>query len=644
MAGRGCRVGPAGDWFCRFLDFVFAPGRPCGGTSLEAGDRALISGPIETASEPNGARISEHPDNRAKSTSVSPLRGLQPFLRPHTRLIIGVVVALVAAALLTLSLPMALRRIIDGFDQSDFGLVDQYFMAFIGVAAALAIATAVRFYLVSLLGERVIADLRSAVFGHVVSMSPGFYERLMTAEVLTRLTTDTSVIQGVVGSTASVALRNILLLVGGTVMLLITSPKLTALTLLLGPVVVLPILILGRRVRKLSRISQDLIADSASMAGEVLQAAPTIQAMTHVDRSRSDFTTQVEAAFKAAANRISARAWLTAIVIFLVFSGVIGIVWMGARDVMAGRMSQGEMAQFVVYAIITAGAVGALSEVWGDLQRAAGATERLVELLGMKNPIVEPDDPLPPGVPAKGAVRFEGVSFTYETRPEAPALQNISFNVAAGETVAIVGPSGSGKTTLFQLLLRFYDPSDGQISLDGVPIDRLRLDDFRGSMALVPQEPAIFADSVRTNILLGKPDATEAELEQAARAAAAHDFINDLPDGYDTWLGERGVLLSGGQRQRIAIARAILRDAPLLLLDEATSSLDAESERAVQLAVERMAAGRTTLVIAHRLATVKAADRIVVLDKGQVVATGTHDSLIESDGLYARLARLQFAA
>jgi ATP-binding cassette subfamily B protein len=586
------------------------------------------------------------PAGRARSVKVAPLRELMPYLRPYRRTILGVAAALIAASGFTLALPLAFRRVVDGFSAENATLIDQYFLALIGVAVALALATALRFYLVSLLGERVIADLRAAVFSHVAGMSPAFFERVMTAEVMTRLTTDTSVIQSVVGSTASIALRNILLLSGGIVMLLVTSTKLTAMTLLIVPLVVFPILILGRRVRRLSRLSQDLVAESATSAGETLQAAQTVQAMTHEAASKAHFKDRVEAAYEAARAVMRARAWLTAIVIFFVFGGVVGVMWIGARDVLAGRMTPGEMAQFVLYAVFTAGAVGALSEVWGELQRAAGATERLMELLALENPIREVADPLAPTEPAPdrpvGEIVFEGVGFAYETRREIPALRDVSFRVAPGERVAIVGPSGAGKTTILQLLLRFYDPERGTIRLDGVPIGRMRLADLRHRLALVPQDPVIFADTVRANILFGRPDATAAEVEEAARAAAADEFIAALPQGYDTWLGERGVLLSGGQKQRLAIARAILRDAPVLLLDEATSALDAESERAVQQAVNRLSRGRTTLVIAHRLATVKRADRILVMEDGRLAAIGTHDELVAGGGLYARLARLQF--
>ncbi|MEM6904688.1 MAG: ABC transporter transmembrane domain-containing protein [Pseudomonadota bacterium] len=581
------------------------------------------------------------PDKREKSDKLSPLKGLVPFLVPYKLWIVAVAVSLLAAAGFTLVLPIAFRRVIDGFFTDDGILIDYYFMALIGVAAALAVATAARFYMVSILGERVVADIRKAVFSHVIGMSPGFFERLMTTEVLTRLTSDTTVIQSVVGATASVALRNIVLLVGGVIMLLVTSPKLTAITLLILPAVIFPIRNLGRKVRHLSRLSQDLIAESATHAGEMLQAVQTVQAMSYEGSARQGFDDRVEQSYRAAHDRVKARGLMTLIVIFLAFAGIVGVLWIGARDVMAGRMSPGEMAQFLLFAVFTAGAVGALSEVWGELQRAAGATERLVELLTMKSPVPEPEAPqvAPRG---RGALRFEQVSFAYETRVDTPALEHIDFAVEPGQTVALVGPSGAGKTTILQLLLRFYAPSGGRILLDGADIAGLSGPDLRARLALVPQEPAIFADSVAANIRFGRPGASDAEVEAASRAAAAHDFVSALPHGYETSLGERGVLLSGGQRQRIAIARAILRDAPVLLLDEATSALDAESERAVQRAVEGLAKGRTTLVIAHRLATVKRADKIVVLDQGRVVATGTHDALVAEGGLYARLAQLQF--
>ncbi len=607
--------------------------------TVTSGDEAEGRGP--EAGEAAEAKQRPLRIERAKSKKISPLAALWPFLKPYRGIMLGTAVALVAASAFTLAVPVALRRVIDGFDAQHVGLIDRYFLALFGVAAMLAFFTALRFYLVSRLGERVIADLRRRVFDHVVAMSPAFYERLQTTEVLTRLTTDTTAIQSVVGSTVSIALRNILLFFGGMVMLLATSAKLTGALLLIVPLVVVPILFLGRRVRRLSRLNQDLIAEAAVSAGETLQAVQTVQAMTSEPAARRRFSSRVEDAYAAAKARITARAALTAIVIFLAFAGVVGVMWIGARDVLEGSMSPGEMAQFILLAVFVAGSVGALSEVWGELQRAAGATERLGELMAAVNPIVEPDAPVPAPAPT-GALAFEAVSFTYPTRDDSRVLHDVSFKVEPGETVALVGPSGAGKTTVFQLLQRFYDPDAGRVVVDGTDIRQLALRDLRGRLSLVPQEPVIFADTVAANIRFGRTEASMAEVEEAARAAAIHDFVTTLPHGYESYVGERGVLLSGGQKQRIAIARAILRDAPILLLDEATSSLDAESERAVQLAVERLSAGRTTLVIAHRLATVKRADRIIVMEGGRVVATGTHDHLVAEDGLYARLARLQF--
>jgi ATP-binding cassette subfamily B protein len=585
----------------------------------------------------------EDPRDRAKGKSVRPLRALWPFLAPHRRLIAAAGVMLLLAAICTLVLPLALRRVIDlGFDPEQADKVGRYFLAMIGVAGALAVATALRFFFVTKLGERVIADVRKAVYDRVIAMSPEFYERLKTGEVLSRLTTDTTVIQSVVGSSASIALRNALILVGGVIMLLVTSAKLTGLVLLAVPATVFPILLLGRRVRKLSRDSQDRVADASAAASETLVAAQTVQAYTHEDRSRLRFGSLIEDSFTAARRRIEARAALTAIVIFIVFTAIVGVMWIGATDVMANRMSPGELGQFIFYALFVAGAVAALSEVWGELMRAAGATERLIELLEAEDPVRAPANPIAPPADAAGSVAFENIRFRYPGRPEHLALDGVSFRVEPGETVALVGPSGAGKSTLFQLLLRFYDPEGGRVTVDGVPVSSMAPEALRRLFALVPQEPMIFADTARENIRFGRPDARDAEIEAAARAAAAHDFLTALPQGYDTYVGERGVMLSGGQKQRIAIARAVLRDAPVLLLDEATSALDAESERAVQHAVEELSKDRTTLVIAHRLATVKRADRIIVLDGGRIVAEGPHESLVAEGGLYARLARLQF--
>ncbi|HEU0220618.1 MAG TPA: ABC transporter transmembrane domain-containing protein [Paracoccaceae bacterium] len=578
---------------------------------------------------------------RAKAESLGPLRGLLPYLLAYRGNLLASLAALVVTAGLSLVLPIAVRRVVDGFNAEETAQMDAYFAAAIGIAALLALGTALRFWLVTRLGERVVADIRAAVYARVIGKSPAFFERLMTGEVLSRLTTDTTLIQGVVGSSVSIALRNSLMFAGGLALMLVTSAKLTGLVLLIVPAVIVPILTLGRRLRRLSRESQDRVAECSAMASETLAAARTVQACTHEAASRAEFQALAERAYAAARRRVTTRSVMTAIVIFLVFTGVVGVLWIGARDVRGGAMSPGELVQFVIYAVMVAGAVAALSEVWGELQRAAGATERLVELLHAEDPIGDPAEPLPLP-PARGEVVFEEVNFRYPGRPQVSALTGFSLTVRAGETVALVGPSGAGKTTVFQLLLRFYDPDEGRVLLDGADLRRLRVTELRSRFALVSQEAVIFGATARENIRFGRPDATDAEVEAAARAAAAHDFLVRLPQGYDSFVGERGVMLSGGQRQRIAIARAILRDAPVLLLDEATSALDAESERAVQQAVERLSQGRTTIVIAHRLATVKRADRIVVLQEGRMVAEGTHESLVAEGGLYARLARLQF--
>ncbi|MBJ3764154.1 ATP-binding cassette domain-containing protein [Maribius pontilimi] len=583
-------------------------------------------------------------EERAKSKKIGALAALWPFLQPYRVLLAGAGLALVLTACVSLILPIAVRRVVDGFETSAEALLDSYFLAALAIAGLMALGTGLRYYLVTRLGERVVTDIRKAVFDRVIGMSPAFYERIMTGEVLSRITTDTTLILSVIGSSVSIALRNLLILIGGLALLFYTSVKLSLMVMLLVPLVIVPIITLGRRLRKLSRENQDWIAQSSGNASEALSSVQTVQAFTHETASRARFADVTEESFRSAKTRIGVRAAMTVIVIMLVFSGIVGVLWMGARDVRADVMTVGELVQFVIYAVMVAGGVAALSEVWGELQRAAGATERLVELLTATDSVLDPADPVPAPARPEGRIRFDDVRFFYPARPAAAALDGVSFEVNPGETVALVGPSGAGKTTIIQLLLRFYDPTSGTVTLDGVPLDRMARSDFRRHMALVPQDPVIFAASARDNIRFGRPDASDAEVEQAAKAAAAHDFLTALPDGYDSYVGERGVMLSGGQKQRIAIARAILRDAPVLLLDEATSALDAESEHLVQQAVERLAAGRTTLVVAHRLATVKKADRILVFEAGRIVATGTHDELVDQGGLYARLARLQFTA
>jgi ATP-binding cassette subfamily B protein len=579
---------------------------------------------------------------REKSKQIGVLGALWPYMRPYFLLMIAAICALVLTAMISLTLPLAVRRVIDNFNSADSAILDQYFLAAIGIAALLAVGTGLRYALVTRLGERVVADIRKAVFDRVIGMSPSFYENVMTGEVLSRITTDTTLILSVLSSSVSIALRNFLIFIGGLVLMMLTSAKLTALVLLIVPLVIVPILVLGRRLRVISRENQDWIAESSGSASEALSAVQTVQAFTHEMISRRQFADVTEQSYGAAKRRITTRAAMTVIVIFLIFTGVLGVMWIGANDVRADVMSSGALIQFVIYAVMVAGAVAALSEIWGELQRAAGATERLVELLQTVDSVQEADQPLALPKPVRGRIDFENVSFFYPARPAIKALDEITLHIEPGETVAFVGPSGAGKTTIIQMILRFYDPQQGRILLDGHALPELGRAAFREHIALVPQDPVIFATSARENIRFGRPDATDEQIETAAKAAAAHDFIKGLPTGYDSPLGERGVMLSGGQKQRIAIARAILRDAPVLLLDEATSALDAESERLVQAAVDALSADRTTLIVAHRLATVKKADRIVVLDVGRIVASGKHDDLVAQGGLYARLAKLQF--
>ena len=579
---------------------------------------------------------------RESSKKIGALRSLLPFVAPYRNWAYGAIAALVLTASLSLIMPLAVRRVVDGFETDAVKLLDAYFFGALGVATLLAFGTGLRYYLVTRLGERVVADVRKAVFDKTIGMSPAFFEKIMTGEVLSRITADTTLILSVISSSLSIAMRNFLILLGGLVLLFLTSIKLTALVLLIVPAVVVPIILIGRRLRVLSRENQDWIAESSGKASEALLSAQAVQANTYEDASRASFAEITELSFVSAKNRIFMRALMTVIIIFLVFAGVVGVLWVGARDVRADAMSVGELVQFVIFAVMVAGSTAALSEIWGELQRAAGATERLSELLHASDSISDPE--MPQDMPAKitGDIKFQGVAFSYPTRPDLPALDAVDIQIKPGETIALVGPSGAGKTTILQLILRFYDPKAGRILLDGHDLRDLKRTDFRRAMALVPQDPVIFATTAMENIRFGRPDASDAAVIAAARVAAADGFLSSLPDGYQSYVGERGVMLSGGQKQRIAIARAILRDAPILLLDEATSALDAESEAAVQGAFEELAKGRTTLIVAHRLATVKKADRILVMDQGRIVAQGNHDELVAQGGLYARLARLQF--
>jgi ATP-binding cassette, subfamily B, bacterial len=577
------------------------------------------------------------------ATALRTLARVGRFVRPYTRQVVYAAIALIVAAGAVLVIGQGLRFVIDrGFVAGSGAELDRALALLGGVIVVMAMATYTRFYFVSWLGERVTADLRRAVFDHLLRLPPAFFEVTRTGEVISRLTNDTTMLETVIGSSLSMAVRNFLLLVGGLVMLALTSAKLTVLVLAGVPLVVTPIVLFGRRVRRLSRASQDRVSDVSAYVDEALHEIRTVQSYGHEPVDRARFGERVEDVFAAARRRIRQRALLVATVIVLAFGAVGIILWIGGHDVVAGRISPGELSAFVFYAVIVASAVGTISEVIGDVQRAAGATERLFELLSVEPSIRAPADPVALPSPASGTVTFDDVTFHYPSRPSTPALDRLSLSIEPGERLALVGPSGAGKTTVFQLLLRFYDPQSGAVRIDGVDITRADPAEVRRHLALVPQDPVIFSTSVLENVRYGRPEATENEVRAACEAAYATEFVERLPEGYASELGERGVRLSGGQRQRLAIARAILADRPILLLDEATSSLDAESERMVQHALERLMAGRTVLMIAHRLATVRNADRIAVLDRGRIVAIGPHDQLVRESPLYARLAALQF--
>ncbi len=589
------------------------------------------------------AAVQREAQGRSRGRDVRVLRRLLPFMAPYKGYIAAALGFLLLSTAATLTIPRAVQQMIDhGFSKENAGLIDQYFLFVLAVAVVLGLATAVRFYFVTWIGERVIADIRKAVYNHILSLSPAFFEVTRTGEVLSRLTTDTTLIQTAVGSSVSIALRNLLMMVGGLTMLFITSAKLTGLVLVTVPLVIVPLILMGRVVRNLSRKSQDRVADTSAYAAETINAVQTVQSFTHEPIDRTRFGATVEDTFATAIKRVRARAAMTALVIVLIFASIVGVLWIGAQSVLTGTMTAGVLVQFIFYAIMVASSAGALSEVWTEVLQASGAAERLMELLSTKPQVEVPAAPVAMPAP-QGRVRFERVTFEYPMRPGISALKDFSLEINPGETIALVGPSGAGKTTVFQLLQRFFDPQAGRILIDGVDIRQAAPTDVRTRLALVPQETVIFGDTAFENVRYGRPDATEAEIRAAAEAAQASEFIEKLPKGYHTYLGERGVTLSGGQRQRVAIARAILRDAPILLLDEATSALDAESERLVQIALENLMQKKTTIVIAHRLATVQRADRIVVLDEGRIVAQGTHKDLVAGGGLYARLARLQFA-
>jgi len=569
---------------------------------------------------------------------------LAPYLLRHKAMLGAALIALVISAAATLAVPLAVRRMIDlGFSSIDPDLIDKYFITLAGIGLVLALASAARFYAVNWLGERVVSDIRSDVFQHLTGLSPAFYEVSHSGEVMSRLTADTTQVKAAASTVISQTLRNILLLIGAVVMMVVTSVKLSLAVVIAIPIIIVPLVTYGRAVRARSREAQDTLAHASAYASESLAQVRVMQAFTHEKAAASRFRQAVERSFETALARAKARAGLTAIAIVLVFASVVGVLWYGAQDVLTGGMTGGRLSQFVLYAVLAAMAVGGLSEVWGEVAQCMGAAERLSELLQTQSKIKSPPHPKPLPAPRRGEIAFRDVYFSYPLRPETSALERVSFTVEPGERVAIVGPSGAGKTTLFALLLRFYDPERGKVEVDGVAVNEAALTELRSRFALVPQETALFADTVAANIAYGKEAASLSEIEAAARAAFAHDFIVALPQGYDTMLGEGGVTLSAGQRQRIAIARAVLRDAPILLLDEATSALDSESETLVQKALDKIMEARTTLVIAHRLATVIRANRILVFDGGRLVEQGTHQALISRPGVYKRLAELQFA-
>jgi ATP-binding cassette, subfamily B, bacterial len=607
----------------------------------------LEEGHDETAPPQQSAAaqaLSIDAETPGKSRSkLRPLVALAPYVARYRGRAVLALIALTVAAMTTLLVPVAVRRMIDfGFTPRGIALINSYFSVMIAVVAVLALASASRYYLVMTIGERIVADLRRDVFAHLMSLSPVFFDSARSGELISRLTADTTQIKSAVGASVSIALRNLLMFFGAAAMMVVTSPRLSGFVLLAIPLIVLPLVAFGRWVRRLSRNAQDTLADATAYASELVQAIRTVQAYTGERLANARFGNEVEQAYEAARTSTKARAVLTAIIVFIVFTSVIAILWVGSHDVLTGTITPGRLGQFVLYAAFAAAGLGQLSEVWGEVSAASGAAERLFEILRVEPEITAPRSPRALAAPVRGDVSLDNVSFAYPTRPEVNAVDGVSFSVRAGEKVAIVGPSGAGKSTLFHLLLRFYDPVSGSISFDGVPVTAADPREVRKHIALVPQDSVVFGSSARENIRFGRPEAGDAEVERAAELAHATEFIRRLPGGFDTPLGERGVMLSGGQRQRIAIARAILRDAPLLLLDEATSSLDAESETLVQTALEELMRHRTTLVIAHRLATVLSCDRILVMEQGKIVEQGTHASLVAANGLYARLARLQF--